>query len=122
VEPAGPTLDAKMIAQLRELEEGNPGFLADLIELFFRETAVRLADLSRQVAARDTAAVQRTAHTLKGSCGNLGASGMQEWCRQLESAARDSKWEVIGPLATRVDEEFSRVRPALEAEKRVKPS
>jgi HPt (histidine-containing phosphotransfer) domain-containing protein len=60
--------------------------------------------------------VERAAHTLKGSSGNMGAARMAAVCAELEEAgASGDLGRALGLLA-RLEEELGRVRPALEAE------
>jgi CheY-like chemotaxis protein len=75
-EPAAgePVLDPEVLRGLRELQpEGEPDLMADLLALF-RADAERLVGEMRAAAAAGAAeALQRAAHTLKGSGANLGA-------------------------------------------------
>lgn len=109
-------LDAATLDQLRELERsGSPGLLAQLVELFVRQADDQLRTFRSSAAARDAAGLARAAHTLKGSCGSLGALAMMELCRRLESAARAAQWADVDPLTGQIEQEFGRVKSALES-------
>ncbi|HYE98217.1 MAG TPA: Hpt domain-containing protein [Planctomycetota bacterium] len=111
-------LDPATLAQLRELERsGSPGFVSELADLFIRQADEQLAIFRRCGAVRDAAGLARAAHTLKGSCGSIGALPMMELCRQLEVAARATGWAEVEPLTGQIEREFARVRGALEREK-----
>ena len=111
-------LDRATIEQLRDLERsGSPGFLAELADLFVKQTGEQLEAFRRHVVAKDSAGLSRAAHTLKGSCGSLGAFPMMELCRGLETAARASAWADAEAIRARIEREFVRVRGALEMEK-----
>lgn len=114
-------LDPTTVAQLRELERsGSPGFFGELADLFVRQTDEQLRVLRRCGEGRDGPGLTRAAHTLKGSCGSIGALPMMELCRRLEAVARASGWGEVVPLVGQIEREFVRVRGALEAEKNVR--
>lgn len=70
-----------MLESLRELQqEGEPDILDELIALFLEDTLQQLAALREAVENEDTQSVERIAHTLKGSCGNMGALRMATLC------------------------------------------
>ena len=111
-------LDRTTLEQLRDLERsGSPGFFSELADLFVRQAAEQLDSFRRSVAAQDAAGLARSAHTLKGSCGSIGAFAMMELCKRLEVAARASAWPEAGPLVDGLQKEFVRVRGALEMAK-----
>ncbi len=84
-----------------------------LIDLFINDTSERLASMR---AAKDGKTIGQIAHALKGSCGYLGANRMASICEALEEIGRagDGRAEVLIDL---IEEEFVRVREALEGEK-----
>ena len=74
-------LNKQVIGDLRVIM-GNDFSL--LIQTFVKDSAVRLADLERALSAGDADAFRRSAHSFKGSAGNLGAQTLMDLCRQLE--------------------------------------
>jgi HPt (histidine-containing phosphotransfer) domain-containing protein len=56
-------------------------------------------------------------HSLKSSCGNLGAARMTAICARLETIGRAGSVVGAAELVRELEEEFLRVRLALEAEK-----
>lgn len=73
---------------MRQLElESTPGLVTRLIDVFLQSSAVDLETISKAVTSRDSKTVQESAHHLKGSCANLGASAVAAVCQQLESEA-----------------------------------
>jgi HPt (histidine-containing phosphotransfer) domain-containing protein len=85
-------LDEVVLAGLREL--GVAELLSELSTMFLDASSSSLAALREAVEEGDALTVERVAHTLKGAAGNMGAA------------------ELLG----RLEKEFGRVRPALEAE------
>jgi signal transduction histidine kinase/CheY-like chemotaxis protein len=110
-------LDRSVLAGLRELqEEGEPDVLSELIGLFVANLPPRLVALRESAEAGDAHSVERIAHTLKGSCGNLGAVRMAAICNELEEIGRSENLAAAPARISRLNEEFGRVRVAFEKE------
>lgn len=110
-------LDFEALDGLRELRTpGEPDPLAELIDLFLEDTPPRLAKLQESFQAGDAAEVERAAHSLKGSAGNLGAKSLSEVCLIIMTTAREGRLPEAG-LVERAAFEFRRLKPALEAQK-----
>jgi HPt (histidine-containing phosphotransfer) domain-containing protein len=111
-------INPKVIGDLRALQSaGSPVVLADLIDLFLKEAASHLSCLRETIALREGRTVERTARTLKGSCGNLGAQAMSRMCADLQSAGHAAEWTRAEDLLRRLEAEFRAVSGELEAEK-----
>jgi CheY-like chemotaxis protein len=110
-------LDRGVLASLRELqEEGDPDILKELMELFLADVPLQLVVLRKAVEAGDVSSVGRVVHTLKGSCGNMGARSMEALCTELEEIVRSEELRAAPGLISRLEEEFGRARVALEEE------
>jgi two-component system, sensor histidine kinase and response regulator len=110
-------LDRGVLADLRDLqEEGEPDLLKELTELFLADVPLQIAVLRKVVEAGDIPSVERIAHTLRGSCGNLGARTMEALCAELEETARSGDLRAAQELISSLEEEFGRARLALEEE------
>ncbi|HJQ27712.1 MAG TPA: response regulator, partial [Rubrobacter sp.] len=108
-------LDRGVLAALRDLqEEGEPDLLKDLMELFLADVPLQLAVLRKAFEAGDVPSVKRVAHTLKGSCGNMGAASMEALCTELEQTVRSGDLSAASGLISSLEEEFGRARLALE--------
>ena len=55
-----------------------------------------------------------SAHSLKGSCGTIGARRMAALCRQIEEKAHADGDETL-PMVIRLEIEYAAVRVALDA-------
>jgi CheY-like chemotaxis protein/HPt (histidine-containing phosphotransfer) domain-containing protein len=112
-------LDAARFATLREVDaEGSDGFLQELIAKFVDEEAPsRLHALRQSVTAADAVALARAAHSLKGSAGTLGATGMVSLCLQIEARGKAGSLEGAAGLLDRLEAEFRRVREGLGIER-----
>jgi two-component system, sensor histidine kinase and response regulator len=112
------SLNMKFIGELREIERaGSPGFLGELIDLFLKEAGAHLAGLRNSLALKDAVAFERTAHTLKGSSGNLGATGMSGMCAELQTMGHETDWTRAAEILPRLEAEFQTVKADLLAEK-----
>ncbi|HET7478895.1 MAG TPA: response regulator, partial [Rubrobacteraceae bacterium] len=115
--PNEPPLDDAVLSALRELqEEGEPDIIAELAGLFVEDTVERLGTLREAIEAGDAAGVERAAHALKGSSGNMGARGLSERSARLEEAGTAGALSEAKDLLESIESEFARVRLALEAE------
>lgn len=113
-----PAINRKVLNELRALEaQGSSGFLAELIDVFFREFSRHLKGLRRAIEERDVREAERLAHTMKGSSGNLGAEGLSRVCASLQEAAHAARWEILQGLMAQVETEYERVRVELQAER-----
>ena len=112
------SINSKVIGELRALQgAGTPGFLAELIDLFLKEAGGHLGKLRESLASKDARTFGRSAHTLKGSCGNLGAQAMSRMCADLQSAGHAADWARAAELFPALEEEFKAVTRELEGEK-----
>ncbi len=106
---------SERLAQLRE--ECGAEMVAGFIEVFVGDTSKRLTRLRDLTAQQDSTAVEREAHSLKGSCANLGAERMASLCEQLEAEAESGSLTRAKEFLERLDYEFKRLKPLVEIEK-----
>jgi HPt (histidine-containing phosphotransfer) domain-containing protein len=97
-------------------EEGEPDILSELAVLFLEDAPPRLEALRQAIEGGDASSLERVAHTLKGSCGNMGALRMSTICAELQDIGHSGELVSAPVLMERLEAEFGRVRPALEAE------
>jgi two-component system sensor histidine kinase/response regulator len=107
-------LERAVVENLREL--GGQEMLSELSEMFLNGASSALRDLKEAIQSEESPSVERTAHTLKGSSGNMGAKRMAELCAELQDAGTSGDLSCAPELLERLEAEFERVRPALEAE------
>jgi len=111
--PPESPMDPAVVDSLREL--GGDDMLADLVELFLEDAEPRLAALGEAVKADDASAVERVAHSLKGSSGNMGAHGMSRLAAELQYIGASGDLSKAPESLRSLEAEFERVRPALAA-------
>jgi histidine phosphotransfer protein HptB len=78
-----------------------------LLEIYDEELPLLVTQLHGALAALDGEVVRRLAHTLKSSCGALGAVALAEVCQQMEGAARSADLIAVQGLLL----EFGRLEP-----------
>lgn len=111
-------VDRQVLANLRELQEPDePDFVVELIDHLLAETPVRLASIGEAIAAGNAQSLNRLAHSLKSSCGNLGAMHLSSLCQALERAGADNQLEPAPALLAQAHAEFERVKAALDLER-----
>jgi two-component system, sensor histidine kinase and response regulator len=112
------SIDASALDQMRKLQvKGEPDFFASLIDLFFEDAESHIEDLRQAAAKGDARLLAKKAHSLKSSCGNLGAKKMTAICNEIEAIGRRDSVEGAAAFVEELAEEFSRVRRLLESEK-----
>ena len=112
-------IDAETIDALRSLQEdGDDDLLTELIDLFLQDAPPRIAAIRDAVDAADWPRVAERAHSLKGSCGSLGAVQMAAVCARLEATGRDVavRTDAIA-LRDELERQFDLVHEALVRER-----
>lgn len=105
-------IDGEIIAEVKEdLEED----FEDFLEQFFNDADEWVRELRTGVEAGDADLVYQRAHTLKSSCGYLGAIYLQETARQLEARGREGDVSGCENLALDAKEQLLAVRTAVES-------
>jgi HPt (histidine-containing phosphotransfer) domain-containing protein len=111
-------VNPKVISDLRALQPaGSPSFMIQLIDSFLTEVSVLVSKLGEAVTVRDARLFERSAQALKGTCGNLGAQAMSWMCAELQSVGHSADWARAARLLPSLEEEFTRVKQELEAER-----
>ena len=84
-----PILKPEAIEALRSLSpDGDVSFLRELIDIFLTDTPKQLGKLESALAAQNSDAVTRAAHTIKGSSGNFGATHFAQIAQQIENLGK----------------------------------
>jgi HPt (histidine-containing phosphotransfer) domain-containing protein len=109
-------LDPHTLASLRGLDEEDD-LLHQLIELFLTDAPARMARMREAIARADWRALGDYAHSLKGSCGTLGALRMAELCDWLERHDHRAAAAAAEMACEELAMQYERVRTALERER-----
>jgi PAS domain S-box-containing protein len=112
-----PTLDLAVLRGLRELgAPGEPDAAAELVALFLREAEPACARMEKALTEQNADALRATAHSLKGSAGNLGAHRLAALATKLEQQARNGVLAESPTVFAQLQAELQSVRRQLEAE------
>jgi two-component system, sensor histidine kinase len=119
--PTEPTTAVLNVEALRRLQDlampGEPSPIVELIELYLADAPTCLDQLRLAFGRKDACAVQRLAHSLRGSSTNLGVERLASLCASLEQQAqRDDFAPARGALAE-IEDAFRNAVEALERER-----
>ena len=89
--------------------EGDRELLVELIDLFLSELPHALSELQRGAAQRDAKAIERAAHTLRGSVANFSARAAVEAALSVELLGRDGDLDGMGPALAALEHELGRL-------------
>jgi PAS domain S-box-containing protein len=91
------------------LAEGDRDLLAELMAVLLAECPGQLATLRRALQHGDAHQLERTAHSLKGALGVVGARGAYALAQQLEAKGRANQLEGALSLWQSLDTELARL-------------
>lgn len=111
-----PPLDMDTLEGLRELGDGDPSFLIEVIQQFLQDAPDHLKAIQQSVTDGNGDALMKAAHSFKGSCRNMGALPLGEHCMKLEEKGRNEEMEELNDLLALLEQEYPRAQRALEAE------
>lgn len=75
--------------------QNHPTVLDELLHDFIRETPQRLCRLRQKISDEDADESGMLAHSLAGSCANLGATKTRQAMILIEKAARSKNWKHV---------------------------
>jgi len=114
-----PVLEAGVLAELRELlGEYAPQMIAELIDLYFETAKPLREEMRTAVRKEDGLGLRRAAHTLRPGSAHLGAIRLAALSEELETMGETSQFDQAAVKLAEFEAEFSRVKIALEAEKK----
>ncbi|HKF24987.1 MAG TPA: response regulator, partial [Candidatus Acidoferrum sp.] len=86
--------------------DGNRRLLRDLLRLFRADYPQRLAEMREAIGSNDVHALEKAAHTLKGSIGNFGAKKAFATAKQLEFAGKEKDLNRAAQLLPAMESEL----------------
>lgn len=101
-----PDLDSEVLDALQELMQDD---FPILVETFTQDAEQRLQQLRSHLHSGDWRALRHSAHSFKGSCGNMGALALQDVCLQLELAAEQADVDQASALIKQATDMLQRV-------------
>ena len=110
---AAPPLDPLVLAELRSIGgsmPGQPDILDEIMHQFTGDLPQYTAKMRQALQSQDANALQRTAHSLKGSGGSFGAQRVAYLCAHLEDMGRSQDLSNAQPWLDRLEVEIERIR------------
>lgn len=109
---AGPAvLDPARFSALREISP--PDLLGELIRSLAKDTADGIAAMRSAVREGDPKRLERAAHSLKSSCGNLGGERAARVCQHIESRGKSGDLAGAEALVASLEREAAELHRAL---------
>ncbi|MBC2695891.1 MAG: Hpt domain-containing protein [Desulfobacteraceae bacterium] len=90
------------------ITDGDTKFLKELMEMFNDDYPEKLDDISKAIKEKNFNALDKTAHSLKGSSGNLGLTGVYELSWKLEKLGKAKDIEDTNKTLDELKEELER--------------
>jgi HPt (histidine-containing phosphotransfer) domain-containing protein len=107
-------LDPEVIASLRALSpDDGDVFVKEILGIFLEDTQLRLNELRASRDRGDVSTFARSAHSVKGSSSNVGASELRAAAEKLEHHAKIHGFADAEALIIEVEAAFARVEPEL---------
>jgi two-component system, sensor histidine kinase and response regulator len=110
LESLPPATDLRLL-----VDSGIGDMVPQLISVFLESAPRDIERMRIALAAKDPDRLAGAAHSLKGSCSNLGASRLRDLCQQIENHGRSGYLDEVFKLLKSVDQEFGRVNSELLA-------
>ena len=95
---------------------GDEEFMIELINVFLTETNKQFQSLNTGINNINFALIERAAHTIKGSAGNIRATSLQRIAAKLESAGNKHNLDQIKKLSASTEQEFSKLAKILKSQ------
>jgi HPt (histidine-containing phosphotransfer) domain-containing protein len=102
-------------AGLLEECDGDPEYIARMLQMFDRDIQERLARLQQAVAAGDCDTIMREAHAVKGGAGNFFATAAFATAQELETMGRNKQCEGAKATLQILEKNLQQLHGALEA-------
>src|SRR6478609_6505351 len=116
LEQGWPIIDAQKLQAIKNLSEpdDDDDFFKELLNIFFQRCPALLAELDVAVASKDPVKLERSAHALKGTSGNLGAILMMKLAEQLEMMGRSGKVETAAEVLAELHKTYPITKKELQ--------
>ena len=94
--------------------DGDRDLLKEIAGLFFEDTPRLMVEIRKAIECSDANALERSAHTLKGSIGNFGARHASEFAYSLEQMGRNGDFARALEAFEQLEQQLALLGPALE--------
>jgi HPt (histidine-containing phosphotransfer) domain-containing protein len=109
-------LDLQVLAGLSEELGGSASLdFQETVESYIQDAGKRMADIQQAALLKEGERIREAAHSLRGSSAYVGARRLQALCAEIETLVREKTLDGISGRWPALQEEFERVRQALQA-------
>lgn len=115
----GTLMDPGAFVRLREW--GGDVLLGKMVALFHENGPVRMQEIEEALAEGVASRIERSAHTLKSSAGNLGAERLRRLCQLMEDAGEEGRVDAARAFAPLLREAYAQTIRALDLSRRPLP-
>ena len=112
-EVSGPAIEADQLESL--IEAAGVDGLNDILDAFWRSTDNLLEAIEKQIADGDLDEAAKTAHAIKGSAANVGASLLAAVAKRMECACRENDNSTLVQSTSNAREAVHKTRDAISA-------
>ena len=98
---------------LLEFFDGDPEFLAEVVNIFLQECPQQLTAMREAIAGGDAALLEQTAHSLKGSVSNFGVPAVFYALQNLEKMGRTGELASAAQAFADLEEKIRPLQTAL---------
>ncbi|WP_082989784.1 response regulator [Woeseia oceani] len=110
-------LDLTALATLKELQQpGSPSLIKRVIQIYLDSSGEIKERLANALSNTDTDTARESAHALKSSSINVGATRLADLCKNIETMAREHSIDGVQELRSKLEQEYGRVIKALRVE------
>lgn len=107
-------LDIRTLKQLQELIGGDRAELIELVETFLVEGDEIVADMQTAITNSDIELLRRSAHSLKASAQDFGASQLSTLCATLESGSKTAMPDAADAQVSDIATHFTAAKAELK--------
>ena len=108
------TIDQRLLDELSELIGGDKTTLHELVNIFLVEGAEIVAAMEKSIADEDLDVLRRSAHSMKSSAQDFGATALSEMNASLESQCKNNWPENAAEKVENISSQFSIARVELQ--------
>jgi HPt (histidine-containing phosphotransfer) domain-containing protein len=109
------TIDRAVLDDQLESVGGDREFLGELLQAYFDDAPRQFGIMRDALAAGKPDEFRRAAHSLKSNSASFGAMGLSRMCKELEDMGKAGTLDGAGVRIARAEDEYARVRAALES-------
>lgn len=114
VHPLDGIIEPAKLESFVEIESrGESDFIKELLTVYMGHTETGLVDLEKAVVKGGLALIKKTAHSLKGSSGNIGITSLYDEFQALELVADSGNWEEIKKSIEKILQVFENTKETI---------